>query len=248
VPRDLETICLKCLEKGPRQRYASALALGEDLARFQKGEPILARPASPAERGLKWVKRRPTQALLAGVICVAVLALLTIWAVLTAQLVVERNHAQQEEGLAKEAEGQAKEQAARAEANQKLAEQQEKRAKALLLRCTSVVAEYATATVQGKSERMVTGEPGTVLYVLASYYARTAGATFPEDANLWDKDRNKLTEEYAARAVYLLQQAEQLRFFARPENREKLRHDKELEALRSRPDFQELLRRVGGGK
>jgi serine/threonine-protein kinase len=64
VPRDLETITLKCLDKEPGRRYGSALALAEDLHRFQTGEPIRARPVGPGRRLFKWVKRRPTAAAL----------------------------------------------------------------------------------------------------------------------------------------------------------------------------------------
>lgn len=59
VPRDLETICLKCLQKNPDQRYPSVLALANDLARFQEHQPILARRANVVERSLKWTRRNP---------------------------------------------------------------------------------------------------------------------------------------------------------------------------------------------
>src|SRR5213080_4862103 len=64
IDRDLSTICLKCLEKDPKRRYTSALALAEDLERWLKHEPIQARHTGIFARGKKWVQRNPTSALL----------------------------------------------------------------------------------------------------------------------------------------------------------------------------------------
>ncbi|MFO1043791.1 MAG: serine/threonine-protein kinase [Planctomycetaceae bacterium] len=80
IPRDLETICLRCLEKDPQRRYPSALALAEDLRRFRCGEPILARPISVWERGWKWSRRRPAHATL---IAICALGSLTALAAIT---------------------------------------------------------------------------------------------------------------------------------------------------------------------
>jgi serine/threonine protein kinase/tetratricopeptide (TPR) repeat protein len=98
VPRDLETICLKCLQKEQAKRYASAHDLAEDLRRFLHDEPIRARPAGLWERGVKWARRRPTAAALVGV---AVLALagfvaLVLWHTGRLQQEVERAVAQRD--------------------------------------------------------------------------------------------------------------------------------------------------------
>jgi WD40 repeat protein/serine/threonine protein kinase len=71
LSRDLVTICLHCLEKEPRKRYASALALAEDLHRFLVGRPIQARPVGLLVRTVKWARRRPAVAVLGAGICLA---------------------------------------------------------------------------------------------------------------------------------------------------------------------------------
>jgi TolB-like protein/Tfp pilus assembly protein PilF len=80
IDRDLSTICLKCLEKDPKRRYSSAIALAEDLERWLKYEPILARHTGIIARGIKWVRRNPTSALLAAsVVALAAAAGWIVW-------------------------------------------------------------------------------------------------------------------------------------------------------------------------
>ncbi len=73
VDRDLETICMKCLDKSPLRRYESAAALADELKRYLEGRPILARPVSLPEKTIRWCRRNPLVASLIGATTFAVL-------------------------------------------------------------------------------------------------------------------------------------------------------------------------------
>ena len=103
TPRDLETICLKCLHKEARKRYATAQELADDLRRFLGGEPIRARPVGRVERATKWVKRNPVvTALLLLTVLVTMLGVAGIgWKYLDAEQ--QKEEAQREADKAKKA-------------------------------------------------------------------------------------------------------------------------------------------------
>ncbi len=115
LPRDLETICLKCLCKDPLHRYGSAEELADDLGRFQRREAIRARPQSSLVRGVKWARRHPAISVFA---LMAMLGVATIVAVLGAAYADVREAVAQKDNeakLAKEAQEKAEAETARAD-------------------------------------------------------------------------------------------------------------------------------------
>jgi WD40 repeat protein/tetratricopeptide (TPR) repeat protein len=124
VPRDLETICLKCLEKEPRRRYASAAALAEDLRRFLDGEPVAARPVGPVGKTARWARRRPAVAMLLALL--AAVAATGLGGILWAygEAVHQRDVAREESRRADEQARLAEAEAARADQKAREAERQ----------------------------------------------------------------------------------------------------------------------------
>jgi len=137
VSRDLETICLKCLEKEPRQRYTSALELAEDLRAFLDDKPIRARPLSSWERGVKWCRRNRTLAalLVVSVVTVVAIGILGVGLYYGRQLSdalaaaqVERDNAEQQRREADRQRGEAQRQKDAAEAQRQEADRQRREA------------------------------------------------------------------------------------------------------------------------
>jgi serine/threonine-protein kinase len=138
LPRDLETICLKCLQKEPRKRYESAAALADDLQRFLADEPILARPARWWERAGKWARRRPAAAALLGVSLAALIALLVVGLMYQARL--ERSLA----ALTQEKE--------KTDREKEKADREHERAQAHLHKALTAVDEIAKLGIEGLAE------------------------------------------------------------------------------------------------
>ena len=254
TPRDLETICSKCLRKEPHKRYATAAELAVDLERFLAGEPIRARPVGWAERLAMWVRRRPAAAALTGVIALAVVALLGlgIWyngrlsdannrlSDEQKQTVVERDQARKQEAIATDLQQKYEKERNNAVEQEAEARRQRDQVVRLLKINVAAVRDHAKVVVEGKQADYRTKNPGEVLYQLACAYARSSEA-FRTDANLVPAHARWLSEEYADSAMILLLAARELGYFDSDPICYKLDKQEELKLLSERREFKQLL-------
>ncbi len=96
IPRDLETLCLKCLEKDPQRRLASASALADELDRFLEGKPIRSRPLGPVGKAARWCRRKPVLAAMTGAVFALLLTVAVVSTVAAVRIAASRQTEQRE--------------------------------------------------------------------------------------------------------------------------------------------------------
>jgi tetratricopeptide (TPR) repeat protein len=174
VPHDLETVCLKCLRKEPGRRYASAAKLADELGRWQRGEPVHARPVGMSERSIKWARRRPAVAALGGALILGLVVGIVGLLWFTSQLHDQREIARKERDKAEILRGEAEERQREAEANAETARKNFNLAEARFLEVLRVIDRYFTDV----SESTLLHEPGLdplrqkLLHNAREFYAR----------------------------------------------------------------------------
>jgi WD40 repeat protein len=175
VPRDLETICLKCLEKHPARRYPGAADLAEDLRRFVAGEPIRARPISAPERVFKWVRRRPAvAALLAAVVAVGLAGVVGVY--------LKYRDVQEQKEIAQRERGVADEQKEIAQHERSVAQEHERTA-----REQKTLADRRASDAQRERERAERGE-AQVKEQLEQSRRTLFTAQLMRVADMWERD------------------------------------------------------------
>lgn len=160
LPRDLVTICLKCLQKEPSRRYTSCLELAEDLQRFQTGVPIRARRTPVPVRFVKWTRRHPLVASLGGAFLVTLVILVGLWGKYTRDLAELNTELRTETVRANSGQRQA-------EAARENAEFERRKAIVMLMQLDAAMRQNASLT------RRAPGDPGRLsLFLPLESYIR----------------------------------------------------------------------------
>jgi serine/threonine-protein kinase len=233
VPRDLETICLKCLRKEPDRRYASAADLAADLRRFLDGQPIQARPTSWWEIAVKWVRRNPAWTAVGAITATAIVALLLLWASFTADLQKQRDDARHQQKVAEE--------------QRQEAQEQRQRAQDLLKRSLETIIKNVKDLKRGADAKQIEGTPGALYFVMAAIYAETADA-YRRDDKLTPTDRDEFVARYYGCSMELLKNAAEFNYFNERGNRDRVRTDPRFDQLRRQPVFGEWSQHIPGLK
>jgi eukaryotic-like serine/threonine-protein kinase len=177
LPRDLETICLKCLQKDPRKRYGSAVELADDLHRFLAGEPIAARPVGHWERAAKWMGRHPAATVLAATSAIALVSLLVVSLYFNVELQAVVEDADKQRSAAREAQWRA--QTEKEQADKERIEAERQKTEALRAR-------------QEAEDKKQEAERG--VYALQLFKAAALGERDPQRALRLLEDRDRCPE------------------------------------------------------
>jgi tetratricopeptide (TPR) repeat protein len=240
IDRDLETICLKCLEKEPERRYGSALAVAEDLERWLRGEPIEAVPPSAWSRVRKFVRRN---CLAVGLVSLAALSLVAGTAASLLQAarasraaaiaVNERNHAVEAERRAR------RDRDAALQAKQQAAEQLDR---------SQAIAKFfqdflGHSNVEGQDQRQGRPDPNmTVRTVLDRAAKGLEGWTFGDRPFVEEEIRSKLADNFRLLSLYAQAEAQMKQVVAL---RRRLFGDNDRQTLMAQNNLGELCRQQG---